>query len=225
MKLVQTVNSLLLTASFSLTIGLTLFIPFEKDIEPKQTNSAENDMKNAESVEDTEEKTPKRQPNEALLGELELRNIWQSLDISYITIETEYLGVYFLTAYSDEETNSRATASGIEVHYSDSNFEPTTCAVDPRMHRIGHEGDLFMIADKVYVAEDTGSAVIGAHIDCFVETMEEVRSFNTRYETVYSVKFAENYLSGKERKIHHEWLSNYLHHRSAGHRCPYRDDS
>ena len=93
------------------------------------------------------------------------------------------------------------------------------------MYRIGHEGDLFMIADKVYVAEDTGSAVIGAHIDCFVETMEEVRSFNTRYETVYSVEFAENYLSGKERKIHHEWLSNYLHHRSAGHRCPYRDDS
>lgn len=220
-KLIKTVNFLFLIASHSLAIGLTMFIPSEPKEETVEIKETEEFI---EPETETEIKSPKRQPNKALLGELELRNIWQSVDISYITIETEYLGIYFLTAYSDEETNSRATASGIEVHYSDSNYEPTTCAVDPRLHRIGHEGDLFMISNKVYVAEDTGSAVLGNHIDCFVETMEEVRAFNTRYDAVYSVEYVENKLPADERKILHEWFNSYLHHRSDSSRCPFRND-
>lgn len=220
-KLIKTVNFLFLIASHSLAIGLTMFIPSEPKEETVEIKETEEFI---EPETETEIKSPKRQPNKALLGELELRNIWQSVDISYITIETEYLGIYFLTAYSDEETNSRATASGIEVHYSDSNYEPTTCAVDPRLHRIGHEGDLFMISNKVYVAEDTGSAVLGNHIDCFVETMEEVRAFNTRYDAVYSVEYVENELPADERKILHERFNSNLHHRSDSSRCPFRND-
>ena len=108
-KLIKTVNALFLIASHSLAIGLTMFIPSEPEEETVEIKETEEFIE-PETETETEIKSPKRQPNEALLGELELRNIWQSLDISYITIETEYLGVYFLTAYSDEETNSRATA-------------------------------------------------------------------------------------------------------------------
>jgi 3D (Asp-Asp-Asp) domain-containing protein len=161
-----------------------------------------------------------RKAHPVLVEEMELRNIWQSVDVDYITVETEYIGIYFLTAYSDEETYSRATASGIEVHYSDDPYEPTTCAIDRRYHRFG---DLFMIDGKVYVAEDTGSAVTGAHIDCFVETMEEVRTFNTRYESVYSVEYVENHLTARERKVIHERFNDYLFDRSFGYWVPFRD--
>ena len=162
-----------------------------------------------------------REAHPALVQEMELRNEWNSLNIHYTTVETSYIGRYFVTAYSDEETYSRATASGIEVHYSDDPYEPTTAAIDPRYHRFG---ELLMIDGKIYVCEDTGANVKGLWVDCFVETMEEVWSWDTGYKSVYSVEYVENYLSSNERKESNERFRNYLLHRSFGSRCPYRND-
>lgn len=209
-------NQLMLTATITILSGLTLVClrPKEKQEEKVIPQRFTDLMKEEWSAPEREVKYP----NPYLLEELELRNTWQSLDIEYITIETSYIGVYFITAYSDEETYSRATASGTEVHWSDSNFEPTTCAIDRRYHQFG---DLFMIDGKVYVAEDTG-AFSGLWIDCFVETMEEVWSWPTGYKPVYSVSYENHYLDSNERKENNERIRNYLHDLSWCHRCPYR---
>lgn len=145
-----------------------------------------------------------------------------------IVLEFEYLGTYFITGYSDEETWSRMTASGEEVHYSEEWDEPTTCAIDRNYHSFG---DILLVGDpddpdnrKLYIAEDTGSAVKGHHVDCFVETMEEVNNFPTRYESVYLVTYIDLSMTEEERQAIYDSIDSYLHHRSAGGRVPDRDD-
>lgn len=145
-----------------------------------------------------------------------------------IVLEFEYLGTYFITGYSDEETYSRMTASGEEVHFSEEWDEPTTCAIDRNYHSFG---DILLVGDpydpdnrKLYIAEDTGSAVKGHHVDCFVETMEEVNNFPTRYESVYLVTYIDLSMTEEERQAIYDSIDNYLHHRSAGGRVPGRDD-
>jgi 3D (Asp-Asp-Asp) domain-containing protein len=115
-----------------------------------------------------------------------------------ITVKVMYkesLGYYFITAYSPLETGSWYTASGTYCHRSDEEYrysDPTTCAVDPRLHDFG---DLFYIEefDRVFIAEDTGGAVKGNHIDvCFTDdTLESVYNFPTGYYEVYSVYYEE----------------------------------
>ena len=217
-QIIKTGNQLMLFATMALLSGIALVC-----VRPKEEEQV-MPQKLSYMIAKEEWTAPQREVREAhpaLVQEMELRNEWNSLNIHYTTVETSYIGRYFVTAYSDEETYSRATASGIEVHYSDDPYEPTTCAIDRRYHRFG---DLFMIDGKVYVAEDTGSAVLGAHIDCFVETMEEVWSWDTGYKSVYSVEYVENYLSSNERKESNERFRNYLLHRSSSSRCPYRND-
>ena len=214
---IKSINNLLLVASFSLTIGITLMIPKpepESEEKPTETTATEQTEKVLEI------KRPKRTPNPYILKETELRNSWQSVEITYQTIETEYLGRYFVTAYSDEETNSRATASGVEVHYSEDNFEPTTCAIDRNFHRFG---ELFMIDGHVYVAEDTG-AFRGLWIDCFVETMEEVWLWNTGYKSVYSVSYEIHQIKSSERKKINESYNYYLHFGIGSDRVPFRNN-
>lgn len=215
-QIIKTNDLLIVVATMALLSGLSLMC-LRSEEEAVEIVPPETEVE----VKKEKEIVTHREPVPALIEEMELRNTWQSIDIYYTTIEYDYLGRYFITAYSDEETNSRQTASGVEVHYSEDNFEPTTCAIDRRYHRFG---DLFMINGKVYVAEDTG-AFSGLWIDCFVETMEEVWEWPTSYMSVYSVEYKENYLKGKERKITHERFNSYLHHRSDGNRCPYRNDS
>ena len=145
-----------------------------------------------------------------------------------IVLEFEYLGTYFITGYSDEETYCRITASGEEVHFSEEWDEPTTCAIDRNYHSFG---DILLVGDpydpdnrKLYIAEDTGSAVKGHHVDCFVETMEEVNNFPTRYESVYLVTYIDLSMTEEERQAIYDSIDSYLHHRSAGGGVPYRDD-
>lgn len=145
-----------------------------------------------------------------------------------IVLEFEYLGTYFITGYSDEEAYCRITASGEEVHFSEEWDEPTTCAIDRNYHSFG---DILLVGDpydpdnrKLYIAEDTGSAVKGHHVDCFVETMEEVNNFPTRYESVYLVTYIDLSMTEEERQAIYDSIDNYLHHRSAGGRVPDRDD-
>lgn len=97
----------------------------------------------------------------------------------------------FITAYCSAECGgSTMTSSGATVHRSDDPYEPTTCAIDRRYFSYG---DLFYVPseDRVYIAEDTGSAVKGLHIDLFQNSMSEVMGYNTRYETIYRCEFEE----------------------------------
>ena len=83
------------------------------------------------------------------------------------------------------------TASGATCHrssYADRLTEPTTCAIDRSLHDFG---DLFYIPafDWIYVAEDTGSAVKGKHLDLFYPEYSDVVCFPTGYYEVYSVEY------------------------------------
>lgn len=126
-------------------------------------------------------------------------------EITVKVMYTESLGYYFITAYSPLETGSWYTASGTCCHRADEEeryTDPTTCAVDPRLHNIGEDGDLFYIEefDRVFIAEDTGGAVKGKHIDvCFCDdTLESVYNFPTGYYEVYAVYYEEITLEVKK---------------------------
>ena len=110
---------------------------------------------------------------------------------SYL-LELEPLGKYFITAYSPQETGSWLTASGIKLHratYENRYTEPTTCAVDPKLHKIGKNGVKFYIEafDRVFIAQDTGSAVKGKHLDLAYTDLKSVKSFPTGKYQVYRV--------------------------------------
>ena len=110
---------------------------------------------------------------------------------SYL-LELEPLGKYYVTAYSPQETGSWITASGIKLHranFENRYTEPTTCAVDPKLHKIGKNGVKFYIAefDRVFIAQDTGSAVKGRHLDLAYTDLKSVKSFPTGKYQVYRV--------------------------------------
>lgn len=106
----------------------------------------------------------------------------------------------FLTAYCSEECGYRVyedgtdnyptghiTATGTICHRSSQlmRYEPSTCGVDP--HYFSY-GTMFYVPseDRVYVAEDTGY-ITGLWIDTYQTSMEEMESYDVRYETVYTV--------------------------------------
>lgn len=123
-----------------------------------------------------------------------------NLDLTYTVEKTKLtsLGYYYITAYAPEECGYNGynyptgwmTASGAICHRADDDSrltDPTTCAIDRSLH---HFGDLFYIAefDRVFVAEDTGSAVKGKHIDLFYDYYGMV-SFPTGYYEVFTVEY------------------------------------
>lgn len=138
----------------------------------------------------------------------ELSNSIDSVEITYTEIEYEYIGTYYITAYCPSECGWNGdpdnltgwyTASDTICHRADDDnrlIEPTTCAIDRRLHSFG---DLFYIEefDRVFVAEDTGSAVKGRHLDLFYEDYYDVVTFPTGYYTVYSVTYVEKTISAK----------------------------
>ena len=102
------------------------------------------------------------------------------------------IGKYYITGYTSIECGgSTMTASGATVHKGN----PTTCAIDPKLHDFG---DLFYIPyfDQVYVAEDTGSAVKGKHLDLYFYDDEYNYALSiTGYYKVYSVEYVTEYIS------------------------------
>lgn len=116
--------------------------------------------------------------------------------IDSITFPTEKmvltsLGTYYITGYTSIECGgSTMTASGATCHKGN----PTTCAIDPKLHDFG---DLFYIAefDQVYVAEDTGSAVKGKHLDLYFWDDEYNYALSI---TGYYEVFAVEYVYGEE---------------------------
>lgn len=106
------------------------------------------------------------------------------------------LGYYYITAYCPYECGgSWSTASGVTCHRADYEHrlsEPTTCAIDRRLHSFGDE---FYLPDfdRTFVAEDTG-AFSGRWLDLFYEDYEgeeSVMSFPTGYYEVFSVEWEE----------------------------------
>lgn len=105
------------------------------------------------------------------------------------------LGKYYITGYTSIECGgSTMTASGATVYYAPDELRltnPTTCAIDPALHDFG---DLFYIEefDRVYIAQDTGSAVKSKHLDLYLpDEMYNYALSITGYYTVYSVEYVD----------------------------------
>ena len=224
--LIETTNALFVFAWLFLMNGLTLFVNAEH-----QTLIVRGQENKFEVFQERPKVTRPSLPKEAY----QVKEAIDRLDISYDSYSTEYIGVCFVTAYCPHECGYVEYADGTDnfprgwitatdtiCHYSESNYEPITCAIDPHYFDFG---DYLMVDGRVYVAEDTGSAVKGYHIDCFVETMYEVETWNTSYMDVYSVEYEMGKTAlHQERKVKRDFINNYLHCRSFGFGIPYRND-
>ena len=117
---------------------------------------------------------------------------------SYL-LELEPLGKYYITAYSPQETGSWITASGIKLHrasFENRYTEPTTCAVDPKLHKIGKNGVKFYIEefDRVFIAQDTGRLIKGRKIDLAYTDLKSAKAFPTgKYQTYRVVSVTKVY--------------------------------
>lgn len=131
--------------------------------------------------------------------------------VTYRKMELTSLGKYFITSYCPSECGYNGsnfptgwmTASDTICHRAEYNYrlsEPTTCAIDRKLHRFG---DTFYIPefDRTFVAEDTGSAVRGHHLDLFYEEYSDVVSFPTGYYEVYAVTWVEETIAVTEEEL------------------------
>lgn len=140
---------------------------------------------------------PKRFEYEETLG-YKIKHWMDGKEITWETIELESKGWYFITAYCSCSKccypSTNLTASGIECHYADYEnrySEPTTCAIDRRYHSFG-ETFYLKSEDRVFVAEDTGSAVKGRHIDIYFPDHSYVQSYGSHWEEVYELKIIKH---------------------------------
>jgi len=131
-------------------------------------------------------------------------------EYTYYTMEFEYLGRYFITAYSPEECGYNGsnypagwvTASDTICHQSSDWTVPNTCAIDRSYHKYG---EYLLVGDpedpdnrQVVVTEDCGPGVKGHWIDVFVDSYDQVVNWNTRYDSVYRVTYIEYTITGAE---------------------------
>lgn len=104
-------------------------------------------------------------------------------EFSAVMYATEPIGRYFITAYNHEETGSKITASGKTCHEG----TITTCAADvPKYLKFG---DVIEVDGRLYVVEDTGSAVKKKHIDLYFSSYKAMAKYNSNYQTIYKVTF------------------------------------
>lgn len=118
-----------------------------------------------------------------------------TLEFPTVDVVLTSLGTYYITGYTSLECGgSTMTASGATVHKADSSItNPTTCAIDPALHDFG---DIFYLEEfGYYIAEDTGSAVKGKHLDLYFHDSEYnyALSITGKYEV-----FAVEYVYGTE---------------------------
>lgn len=125
-------------------------------------------------------------------GFSEIRAAMDTVTLPTVEMKLTDLGTYYITGYTSVECGgSTMTASGATCHkassYNDSFINPTTCAIDPALHDFG---DLFFIEGfGCYVAEDTGSAVKGKHLDLYFWDSEYNYALSiTGYYKVYAVE-------------------------------------
>jgi len=124
--------------------------------------------------------------------------IFESIDSAQLPkkcTQLTSLGKYYITGYTSLECGgSTTTASGTTCHkaasITDSIENPTTCAIDPALHDFG---DIFYLESFGYfIAEDTGSAVKGKHLDLYFWDDEYgyALSITGKYE-VFAVEFID----------------------------------
>lgn len=137
-------------------------------------------------------KAAKEDAKEKMSGAKAIIKKLDEVELPVVTMQLESLGTYYITGYTALECNNNTTASGTVCHkasYANRITEPTTCAIDRSLHNFG---DLFYLPafDTVYVAEDTGSAVKGKHLDLYFWDDEYSYALSiTGYYEVYSVEF------------------------------------
>lgn len=88
------------------------------------------------------------------------------------------------TAYSEEEASNTwglQTAMGVDA-VRDSNSW-STIAVDPSIIPLGTK--VYVEGYGYAIAQDTGSAIIGMHIDCFFYTVADMNAWGTRTVNIY----------------------------------------
>lgn len=224
-NLIKTVNSLLCFATAFLFIGLLAFVydkhlTYSKDMPCKAENVVSYIPEEAKRV---------IYYNAALEGYYELLNEIVGLETYYCTVEGDFLGYFFITAYCPYECGYReyedgtdnfpcgwTTATDTICYRADEEHrltEPTTCAADPRYFRVAAEdGDLFYLPDfsRVFQAQDTGSAVLNYHIDLFYESYFDVLNFPTGYYPVYSAEIITHAVSGRERMIRQQIIKDTI---------------
>lgn len=131
----------------------------------------------------------------------EVEEKWIAPVVTYKEMELTSLGTYYITAYCPSECGYNGhnyptgweTASGTICHRASHEYrlsEPTTCAISRSVHKFGQ---VFYIKefDRTFVAEDTGSAVKGRHLDLFYEDYEDVYYFPTGYYEVFAVEWVD----------------------------------
>ena len=213
-KLYYTLSAALLIVLISLSMIIDR-ISLKPEIKPQAVNKTV--IKVTVTPTPTNTPTPTPKPNRVTrYYTYILKPYIDEIPLICYRLELSSLGRHFITAYSPQECGYNGsnfpkgwtTASDTICHraeYSKRYVEPTTCAIDRKLYRFG---DLFYIAefDRVFIAEDTGSAVKNKHLDLFYENYSDVVSFPTGYYTVYSVT-VEKY----EVKAGDYSILNYIH--------------
>ena len=131
-------------------------------------------------------------------------------EYTYYTMEFQYLGRYFITAYSPEECGYNGnnypagwvTASDTICHQSSDWKTPNTCAIDRSYHKYGEHLLIGNPEDsnnrQIVITEDCGPGVCGRWVDVFVDSYDQVVNWNTRYDSVYRVYYIEHTITGAE---------------------------
>jgi len=224
-NLIKFVNSALSFATAFLFIGLVIFV-YDKHLKYSKDMPCK-----AENVVSYIPEETKRviYYNAALEGYYELLNEIVGLETYYCTVEGDYLGYFFITAYCPSECGyieysdgtdnfpcGWTTATDTICYRADEEHrltEPTTCAADPRyFHVSAYDGDLFYLPDfsRVFQAQDTGSAVLGLHLDLFYESYFDVLNFPTGYYPVYSAEIITHTVSGRGRMIRQQIIKDTI---------------
>jgi len=88
------------------------------------------------------------------------------------------------TAYSEEESSNTwglQTATGVDAVRNPNSW--STIAVDPKVIPLGTK--VYVEGYGYAIAQDTGSAIIGKHIDCFFYSVADMNAWGTRTVNVY----------------------------------------
>lgn len=145
---------------------------------------------------------PREKPA-ALLPMRALQDEFEKVRLTYYEIELGDSYRCFITAYCAEECGwNYATSSGAICHRSSeaNRYEPSTCAIDRAYFSYN---TLFYVPseDRVYIAEDTG-AFRGLWLDLYQDSMGDVISYNTRYETIYTCEIVQKSVPAYYYNIH-----------------------
>lgn len=107
-----------------------------------------------------------------------------SEEMNCLFYATVPIGRYYITAYNHEETGSKHTASGATCHEG----TITTCAADVWGGYFKF-GDVIEVDGRLFVVEDTGSAVKKKHIDLYFASYKAMAKYGSNYQTIYRVEF------------------------------------